>query len=252
MEFCRILLVSLTLAIPAVAGPQRIAIVKTDDVRGPHEKWDRCFKLAHDRGIRVSAGVIADSIGKQGAEYADWIRNWEATGKVEFWNHGWDHKRWEDNGQSKSEFGGSGYDHQIDHLTRAQQAFKKATGKDFIAFGSPFNAMDGDAAEALNEIPGLKLVFCYPGAPATREMKDKTFLPMTLRGEHDGTGKPNFEKFKEDYAKKDNPKLTLAAIQFHPMGFSGKGFEDFAAILDFLKSEGWTFMHPGEYARLGR
>jgi hypothetical protein len=32
------------------------------------------------------------------------------------------------------------------------------------------------------------------------------------------------------------------------MGFSEKGFHDYAAILDFLKSEGWTFMLPSEYA----
>lgn len=79
-------------------------------------------------------------------------------------------------------------------------------------------------------------------------MKEKTLLPMSLRGEHDGTGKPNFEKFKEDYAKKAGPDLTFAAIQFHPMGFSEKGFQDYAAILDFLKSKGWTFMLPSEYA----
>ncbi len=252
MNITKAILISLALMIPAVAAPRRIAIIKADDVTSAHVKWDRCFNLAHERGIKVSAGIIANSIEKQGTEYADWIKKWEATGKVEFWNHGWDHKRWAEGGKEKSEFGGSGYDHQIEHLTKTQEAYKKTTGKDFTAFGSPFNAMDADTAMALNEIPELKLVFCYPGSAPTKAMKDKIFLPMTLRGEHDGTGKPNFEKFKEDYAKKDNPKPTLAAIQFHPMGFSEKGFEDYAAILDFLKAEGWTFMLPGEYAKLVR
>ncbi|MBU0908816.1 MAG: hypothetical protein KJ717_04555, partial [Proteobacteria bacterium] len=43
-------------------------------------------------------------------------------------------------GKKKSEFGGSGYDHQKDHLTKTQVAGKTALGRDFIAFGSPFNA----------------------------------------------------------------------------------------------------------------
>ena len=41
---------------------------------------------------------------------------------------------------------------------------------------------------------------------------------------------------------------ALAAPQFHPGAFCEKGFEDHAAVLDCLKSEGWTFMLPPEYA----
>lgn len=236
-------------AISLSPAAERIAVIKADDVRSVNPKWERFFKISHERGVSVTAGVIANSIPKNGKAYAKWMKKWDATGKVEFWNHGWDHKRWDDNGTARSEFGNSGYDHQSDHLMKAQEAFKEAVGRDFTTFGSPFNAMDMDTAKALNEIPELEIVFCYPGAAPTKAMKGKTFLPMNLRGEHDGTGKPDFEKFKVDYAKKDNPKLTFAAIQFHPPYFSEKGFKDYEAILDFLKSEGWIFMLPSEYAQ---
>ena len=252
MNIMKTLILSLALAIPVAAATKRIAIVKADDVTMVNAKWDRCFKIANDKGIKVSAGIIADSFEKQGPEYAKWLKRWDATGNVEFWNHGWDHKRWTEDGKNKSEFGGSGYDHQIEHLKKAQAAYKNALGKDFTIFGSPFNAMDEDTAKALRKIPELKLVFCNPGAPATKAMRDRILLPMNLRGEHGGTGKPDFEKFKEDYAKMDRRDLTFAAIQFHPMGFSEKGFKDYAAILDFLKSEGWTFMLPSEYAAIKR
>jgi len=248
MNIKKALIISLALTLPVVAAAQRIAIVKTDDVTSANGKWDRCFKIANDKGIKVSAGIIADSFEKQGPEYGEWLKKWNATDMVEFWNHGWDHKRWTEDGKNKSEFGDSGYDHQIEHLRKAQAAYKNVIGKDFTIFGSPFNAMDEDTAKALKNIPELKLVFCNPGAPATKAMRGKVLLPMNLRGEHNGTGKPNFEKFKEDYNKNDSPDLTFAAIQFHPMGFSEKGFQDYAAILDFLKSEGWTFMLPSEYA----
>ncbi len=249
MKLSTTLILSLVLAIPAPAATQRIAIVKTDDITAENAKWDRCFKIANDKGIKVSAGIITESFQKQGPDYVQWLRKWDATGMVEFWNHGWDHKRWTEDGKEKSEFRSSGYDHQIEHLQKAQAAYKNALGKDLTAFGSPFNAMDEDTAKALNKITELKLIFCVPGAAATKTLTGKILLPMHLRGEHDGTGKPNFEKFKEDYAKKDRPDLTFAAIQFHPLGFSEQGFQDYAAILDFLKSEGWTFMLPSEYEK---
>jgi len=245
----KLILLSLALTLSATAQTKRIAIIKADDVTSVNPKWERFFKLADEHGVPVSAGVIAVSFEKQDEKYDAWLKKWEATGKVEFWNHGWDHRQWTDGDKKKSEFGGSGYEHQKEHLTKAQAAAKEGLGKPFTAFGSGFNAMDSDTAKALNEIPELKLIFCYPGAKPTKEMKDKILLPMTLRGENDGTGKPNFEKFKAEYEqKKADPNLTLAALQFHPAGFSEQGFKDFASIVDFLKAEGWTFMLPSAYA----
>jgi len=250
MTLRKLILLSLALVIPAGAQTKKIAIIKADDVTKVNGKWDRFFKLAHEHGVPVSAGVIAVSFEKEGPEYDAWLKKWEATGKIEFWNHGWDHRQWEEEGKKKSEFGNSGYEHQKANLTKAQDAAKEGLGKPFTAFGSGFNAMDADTAKALNEIPDLKMVFCYPGAKPTKDMKDKVLLPMTLRGENDGTGKPNFAKFKEEYEKKKaDPALDFAALQFHPAAFSEQGFTDFAAIVDFLRTEGWTFMLPGEYAK---
>lgn len=244
------LFLSIVLVIPLSAA-EKIAIIKADDVTSVNPKWERFFKLAAENDVPVSAGIIAVSFEKQDGKYDEWLKKWEATGKVEFWNHGWDHRQWEEEGKKKSEFGGSGYEHQKEHLTKAQEAAKQGIGKPFTAFGSGFNAMDSDTAKALNEIPELKMIFCYPGAKPTKEMKDKILLPMTLRGENDGTGKPNFAKFKEEYeTKKSDPNLTFAALQFHPAGFSEQGFKDFAAIIGFMKAEGWTFKLPGEYAKL--
>ena len=44
---------------PSCRRHQRIAIVKTDDVTSANGKWERCFKIANDKGIKVSAGIIA-------------------------------------------------------------------------------------------------------------------------------------------------------------------------------------------------
>lgn len=233
------------------AARQRLAIVKADDVKGVNGKWDRFITLSQERDIVVSLGIITESLATQDPKYVAWIKKWADSGKVEFWNHGWDHKSWTDAaGKKLSEFGGSGLEHQKDHLLKAQAAFKTATGSPYTIFGSPYNAMDGDTARALNEIPELKLIYCYPGSVVNAQLKGKVLLPMSLRGEHDGTSKPNFPKFKEDYQKKDGPALNLAAIQLHPLGFSEEGFKHYTDILDFLKAEGWTFILPTKYLEL--
>ncbi|WP_009965239.1 DUF2334 domain-containing protein [Verrucomicrobium spinosum] len=240
---------SATAAEPATR--QRLAIIKADDVKGVNGKWDRFIALSQQRDIVVSLGIITESLATQDPKYVAWIKKWADTGEVEFWNHGWDHKSWTDTaGKKLSEFGGSGLEHQKDHLLKAQSSFKTATGSPYTIFGSPFNAMDGDTARALNEIPELKLIYCYPGSVVNAQLKGKVLLPMTLRGEHDGTSKPNFPKFKEEYQKKDGPALNLAAIQFHPLGFSEEGFKHYTDILDFLKTEGWTFILPTKYLEL--
>ena len=202
--------------------------------------------------MKVSVGLIGNSSEKNLEAYSAWLKKWLGTGQVEVWNHGWDHARWKDEvtGKEKSEFGGSGYEHQKLHLTRTQQASQGLIDKPFITFGSPFNAMDADTAKALNEIPELKLIFCYPGHKATQQLASKTLLPMHLRGEHDGTGKPNFAKFKEDYARKNLDGILLSALQFHPLGFSEEGFKNYADMLDFLKQEGWGFLLPEEVLKL--
>jgi hypothetical protein len=121
-------------------------------------------------------------------------------------------------------------------------------GKPFNTFGSPYNALDADTARALNEHPELTLIFAYASNPSVQRLTGKTIVPMELRGEHDGTGKPNFPKFKEEYAKKAGNSIPVSALQFHPLGFSEEGFKHYTDILDFLKTEGWTFMLPSEYA----
>jgi peptidoglycan/xylan/chitin deacetylase (PgdA/CDA1 family) len=244
------LLALAALVLPTTAETKRIAIIKADDVTGVNPKWERFFKLAQQLGVPVSAGVIGNSFDKQDAKYDEWLKTWEATGKVEFWHHGWDHRRWDEAGQYKSEFSGSGFDHQKDHLAKTQEAAKAALGKPFIAFGTPFNDMDADTVKALNELPELKMFFCRAQSEPAKELKDKILLPMNLQGENDGTGKPNFAKFKEAYEKKKaDPSLTFCAFQFHPGAFAEEGFAEFSAIVEFLKAEGWTFMLPAEYAK---
>ena len=225
----------------APAPAARVVVVKADDVRGPAEKWKRFFALSESLGVKVSAGIICDSLENAGDDYVAWLRELDRSGRVEFWHHGWDHKRWTTEAGAKlREFHGSGFEHQQRHYTQAKAQLVRVFGRPPIAFGAPFNSTDADTAKILAADPDLKLVF----ANNERATAGKTASIMALRGEHDGTGKPNFEKFREEYATK--PTLTAFAFQIHPAVFTDAHFEEYAKIVRFLLAEGWTFALPRE------
>lgn len=230
-------------ALNAKDGPQRIAIIKADDIRGVSEKWAAFFDLSKEKGVKVSAGVICQSLADGDQAYQDWIRKYQDSGYVEFWNHGWDHKRWEtEEGEKRSEFSGSGYAHQKEHFEQSQRVLAEALGNAPLAFGSPFNAIDSDTERVMSENEDLRLFFTYSRKPRA----GKLIAPMRFRGEHDGTGKPNFERFKSEYEAKQEG-VDFTAIQFHPLYFKEGGLDEYGKIIDFLLGEGWSFVLPSEY-----
>ncbi len=236
----------LAISLPVIAQdkPRRIAIIKADDVRGITPKWDRFFNLSKEKGVKVSAGIICNSLQKDKKGYFNWLNKLKASGSVEFWNHGWDHKRWTTGEKKVSEFGGSGYAHQKKHFDDSQKLMKKVLGVATVAFGTPYNAVDADTVKVMNQDANMRLFFSY----RAQKLKGAVIAPMSLRGESDGTGKPNFQKFKAQYIQKKN--ISFTAIQFHPNAFSEKHFSEYSKILDFLIAEGWTFMLPAEYVAM--
>ncbi|MDT8389751.1 MAG: polysaccharide deacetylase family protein [Lentisphaeria bacterium] len=245
----RVILIAMAMLIvgrAAQAGEMsmKMAIIKADDIRGKTAKWERFFALSQKKGVKVSAGIICESLQSEKPDYVAWLKKWQSSGLVEFWNHGWDHKRWTaEDGKELREFSGSGYEHQKRHFDQSQALMKKVLGAAPVAFGAPYNAIDADTAKVLAEDPDTRLFFGYGGKP----VKGKLLAPMMLRGEADGTGKPNFEKFKAVYVQKKN--LSFTAIQFHPNSFGDEHFAEYAKILDFLIAEGWIFVLPAEYAK---
>lgn len=242
--FCAMAALSASQPSWAREEPKKIAIIKADDIRCPTEKWDRFFTTSEGKGIKVSAGIICESLQDEKQDYVDWLRKLQATGMVEFWNHGWVHKRWtNEDGGKISEFSGTDYDYQKEHIADAQTLMEKVLGAPPVTFGSPYNKTDSTTARVLNKDSNLRLFFCYPGEE--NGLQDKTLALMNLRGEYDGTGKPNFEKFKEKYLESD--ELSFTALQFHPNSFGDEHFAEYVKIIDFLIAEGWTIMLPSEY-----
>lgn len=223
----------------------KIAIIKADDIKGPSAAWDRFFSISSEKGVKVSAGIVCNSLQPHNEQYVAWLKQYASSCQIEFWNHGWNHKRWKtEDQQAIYEFQSSGYEHQKKHFTDSQQIMAGILGDPPIAFGAPYNKIDQDTIRVMNEDSNIAFYFGY-SKPAGLDRA--VFARMKLRGEHDGTGKPNFEKFIAAYADSKNENISFSAIQFHPNKFTDEHFDAYAKILDFLLEEGWQFMLPREY-----
>ena len=185
--FCAAAVLAVCVPSSAQDKPEKIVIIKADDIRCPADGWNRFFEFSKAKNVKVSAGIICDSLQGDQPEYFDWLQKLQASGMVEFWNHGWDHKRWmnDENIQLK-EFAGTGYDHQKKHFDDAQKIMKKVLGAPPVAFGTPYNAHDSDTVRIMKEDAELRLFFCYK----PEDLGNKISAMMHLRGEYDGTGKP--------------------------------------------------------------
>ena len=105
-----------------IESDKRVVIIKADDFRGPNHKWQHFVQLAQDKDIKVSIGIIANNFPLYDKSVVKWVREQQKSGRVEFWNHGWDHNRWKDKGGKKiSEFANSGYEHQKINFDKSQK-----------------------------------------------------------------------------------------------------------------------------------
>lgn len=219
----------------------RIVMIKADDLRAPSANWDRFIEVSAKRGIKVSIGIICDSLMGGDAGYFAWLRSWQNSGEVEFWNHGWDHQRLGE-GRAISEYGGSGYAYQKKHLTDSQEIMRKILGKPPVALGTPWNEFDHDTVQIVNEDQNVRLFFGH---------KEGIFgagkiVVRMLQAEANGTGNPDFSKFKKLYeSQKTLPGVI--ALQFHPPAFQERSFVEYERMLDFLIQEGCIFLLPQEY-----
>jgi peptidoglycan/xylan/chitin deacetylase (PgdA/CDA1 family) len=242
-----VLLMALTLHWTAMAVDlSKVVIIKADDFTGTNQAWSQFLEASRAAGAKVSIGVITKFIHER-SSVQEWMRVQEKNGDVEFWNHGWDHKRWSTNDFSVTEFQGSGLAHQLEHLNRSQAALKKVLGHDVIALGTPYNGFDSDTAQAMDESPALRLFFTYttnPKTKAARQRVDARIALLDIVNEAEGTGKPNAAKLAVVLAKRRPGPVSL---QFHPPYFDAPHLEEYRKILADLKRLGYTTMLPSQY-----
>jgi peptidoglycan/xylan/chitin deacetylase (PgdA/CDA1 family) len=246
MRHCAVVflgLVLLSISARAASGAEPIVIIKADDFRAPNQAWTNFLKVSRSAGVKVSIGIIVQSIEGKSAT-ADWLKAEAARGDVEFWDHGWDHKSWTDAGKKLTEFTGSGLVHQHEHLVKAQSGLKAALGKDVISLGTPFNGFDSDTAGAINQSAELRLLFTHNLALA-RRLVNKQVTIIDVISESDGTGKPNAAKFEELWQARPKSEEPVS-LQFHPPYFDAEHLAEYTKILDYLKAQHCQIRLPVE------
>jgi len=230
-------------------------VLKVDDLAATatggnvSEKWIRITDFARERKIKLSIGIIVQSLATADPAYADYIKNFQKTGLVEFWFHGWDHKIWDENGKKIQEFKGTSYEQQKDHFVKSQALVKEKLGFVFTTFGSPFNGMDDNTFKVFAEDPDMK-VFLYAWPADQAKIPGRVILDRV--GEVNIEAplfKPNAAKFIEGYLKNAKGRHYYV-VQGHPNEWDADGWSEFVKIVDFLQQNHIPIITPTEAAPL--
>jgi peptidoglycan/xylan/chitin deacetylase (PgdA/CDA1 family) len=221
-------------------------VLKLDDIwktksGGLPPKWQRMYDYAEANQLPFTMGVICNNIVNATPEFYDTLKAWQASGLIEFWNHGFDHKRWEVDGETVYEFSGSGYEHQLKHFQDAQDIGRDLLGIEFTTFGAPFNQVDADTERMLESFPEITAWLYGPwwSKVGPTVIKANWNVKMEVK-----TGVIDFEAFKTAYST--HTIGPILALQGHPMSWDDNDFLAFTQVVDFLRSEGATFVLPHE------
>ena len=229
------------------AESPKVVIWKFDDVRaGEKMRLMPGFKKVCDWAVKnktvISMGVICDSLSNPNLDDVAWIKKnaIENGGCIEFWLHGWDHKKIKkSDGTDGSEFFGSDLETQKKHFKDACDIFNKNTQLTFNTFGAPYNQNDENTALAMDTCPNLTHWFFGP--------KDKlrVVLGRSINMEVT-TGKVSYEKFVQAYKAKT--PLSPLVLQGHVGQWDEQSYNDFVKTADFLSKEGWIAQTPRQWA----
>lgn len=217
-------------------------VLKLDDFKpargGVHPRWQKIADFARERKIKVGFGIIAKTMEEECQPFAQWAKEANAQGRIEFWCHGYDHMM-----EGKiTEFSGQPYDYQKAHFALCQKLAQEKLGFPFVSFGAPGNASDATTPKVLAEDLSMK-VWMYGDA---KNPGGKTVLRRAAVTIETPTMIPNYAAFLDAYAH--NRGARYFVMQGHPSGWGDDRFEQTRMIVDFLLAQKAEFVFPRELA----
>lgn len=252
----------LRLPTPPANAPARTApptvMLKLDDFRLVQGKvpptWVKLADLFAARGIKGSFGVLAGSLADATPQAIAWIQSQRASGRIEFWFHGWDHATRDVDGTPIGEFVGRTVAEQQQRFADSQKLAREKLGFPFTTFGPPGGGATGsfDAAtlRALADDPDMK-VMLYP-QPLDEPGKQLaaggkiTILDRVWAANLEwAVGVPWLKSLAAAFAA--NPQREYFVLQGHPLMWQGAKWDEWLRILDFLQAQQCVFTTPTAY-----
>lgn len=232
---------------PAAKVEAPLIVLKLDDMVAREGKvpprWQRVVDFAVERNIKISIGIICNSLAVDNPEYFAGLKKIAATGLVEFWHHGYNHKSWEKDGTRITEFSRSDYERQRDHMLRGLNLVQEKLGIRLHAFGAPYNATDDTTIRVLSEIPEMR-VWLYgkpnniPGMFTARRVGSVNI--------ESPVHKPNLAALAKGFERELPKDPRYFVLQGHAGGWDDSKFEEFVRIVDYLTEKGCKFVFPSE------
>lgn len=224
-------------------------ILKLDDLTyvketTVHPQWQRVVDFAEKEQVDVTIGIITNSLEYGGDDYFNWVKKYHDLGNVEFWNHGYDHKRFDLNGNTVSEFFGTDYSHQYELIEKSQSLAEDKLGFRFRTFGAPYNWVDTNTSKVMAQFPEIDVWF-YPG---DQDMGDSEILILkrikALNLEYPVHQPRFYDLWNNLYFHRNNKVLVL---QGHPKSWDDERFTELARIIHYLKANNYTITTACKY-----
>ena len=226
-------------------GP--VIILKCDDFKANDidtiNAFEAFYNMVQEEGVAASFGIMGYSTATASA--ANKAIFWENAKKyvdngIEIWSHGWRHK--------KSDTGVAEYDgyytleENREGFGKVLDMVKENTGYEITTFGAPFNRMNQENADMIEETyPQIKTIFF-----SEEEYDNVTTLNASLPE----SALVSLESFKTTFSTRE--KSNYYVMQIHPANYDETKLGEVRKVIKYLKSEGCKFMTPSQYTEYAK
>lgn len=234
-------LLLLALVLSLGAGEGIAVLLKLDDLTGTHPRFQKVDDFLAAEGMKVNYGIIGEALEKPDPALDAWVKERHASGRVQFWNHGYA-TRFAKDATKKGEFQGSGLEAQSKAIMRTQELAKTRFGFDLAAWGPHDSKTDDDTWAALAKVPEITAVWFY------RPYGGKTFAGTLIARRMElekPLGNPEPKQLAEAYTTNAG-RFDYIALQGHPKQWDDARFAAFQEAVRFLKEKGCTFILASE------
>lgn len=229
-----------SLAAQTTQQPVKI-ILKLDDFPSHPVKCNinkEVMDFLVEKNVKASFGLIAGFLNDSSSAILRPYLKLKAKDKTalfEFWHHGLLHEKFPELTPAE----------QKKRFEKADSLVRKKLGIQMHTFGAPFNSSDSVTIKVISENSNYKvLMFVNPKSSVNNKIM---YLNNRVNMEN-GTGKPEFDFFVDNFNKAIAKNMPLMILQGHPNQYTTpEKLEQFKKIVQFLIDQKIQFTTPYEF-----